>query len=135
MKTYSISEVAEKYQLQASTLRYYEQLGLIFNVPRSHGRRIYNDNHLSRLSTICCFKNAGMNLTEIMELFELDSDSKNTELICNILAEREQKIAQTIAELQENQRHLNRKIAYYQAIKRAEETGKPRPEWKEYKQL
>ena len=76
-----------------------------------------------------------MNLTEIMELFELDSDNKNAELIGNILAEREQKIAQTIAELQENQRHLNRKIAYYKAIKKAAETGKTRPEWKEYKQL
>ena len=39
MAVYTISQVAEKYHMRPSTLRYYEDLGLLYNVPRQGGHR------------------------------------------------------------------------------------------------
>lgn len=41
-KQYSIREVSAKFNLPASTLRYYEEVGILTDIPRnSSGKRIY----------------------------------------------------------------------------------------------
>lgn len=41
---YTISEVSEKYQISSSTLRYYERIGLLPNIPRqANGNRYFTD--------------------------------------------------------------------------------------------
>ena len=55
-KQYSIREVSAKFNLPASTLRYYEEVGILTDIPRnSSGKRIYLEKHINRLKTICCF--------------------------------------------------------------------------------
>lgn len=42
MDTYTIKEVSEMFHLPSSTLRYYEDLGILTNVGRSKsGQRVY----------------------------------------------------------------------------------------------
>ena len=42
MDTYTIKEVSEMFHLPSSTLRYYEDLGILTNVRRSKsGQRVY----------------------------------------------------------------------------------------------
>ena len=42
-KQYSIREVSAKFNLSASTLRYYEEVGILTDIPRnSSGKRIYS---------------------------------------------------------------------------------------------
>lgn len=42
MDTYTIKEVSEMFHLPSSTLRYYEDLGILTNVERSKsGQRVY----------------------------------------------------------------------------------------------
>ena len=56
MDTYTIKEVSEMFHLPSSTLRYYEDLGILTNVGRSKsGQRVYIRGHINRLKTICCF--------------------------------------------------------------------------------
>ena len=56
MKTYTIRELSEMFDLPASTLRYYESEGLLPEVPKSpSGQRIYNNEHIERLKCINCF--------------------------------------------------------------------------------
>ena len=66
-----------KYQLNsilpASTLRYYEEVGILTDIPRnSSGKRIYLEKHINRLKTICCFKNTGMSIAQLQEFFQYE---------------------------------------------------------------
>ena len=50
MDTYTIKEVSEMFHLPSSTLRYYEDLGILTNVGRSKsGQRVYIQGHINRL--------------------------------------------------------------------------------------
>lgn len=50
---YSIKEVAEKFNISAYTLRYYEREGLIPSVQRNdNGRRVYTDVDLGWLELV-----------------------------------------------------------------------------------
>jgi DNA-binding transcriptional MerR regulator len=70
-KQYSIREVSAKFNLPASTLRYYEEVGILTDIPRnSSGKRIYLEKHINRLKTICCFKNTGMSISQLQEFFQ-----------------------------------------------------------------
>ena len=54
MATYTIREVAQRFHVQTSTLRYYEDQGLLTNVERTEtGQRIYEDCHIVRLLQTC----------------------------------------------------------------------------------
>ena len=66
MVSYTIRQVATRFHMQPSTLRYYEDQGLLTNVERTEtGQRIYEDCHIARLRAICCFKNAGMPIDDL----------------------------------------------------------------------
>lgn len=65
MITLDIVEVARRSGLPASTLRYYEEKGLVRSVGRNGLRRLFADNVLERLSLIALGQNAGFTLEEI----------------------------------------------------------------------
>lgn len=57
MKTYTIKEVSELFNIPNSTIRYYEEIGLLTKVERNYtGKRIFLENHINRLKAISCFK-------------------------------------------------------------------------------
>ena len=63
---YSIGEVAKKFNLSASTLRYYDKEGLFPNLKRSEsGIRSFSDIDLGSLKIIECLKNTGMPIKDI----------------------------------------------------------------------
>ena len=64
-----ISQVAKKTGLPASTLRYYEEKGLIESVGRSGLKRLFSDNVIERLALISLARSVGFSLQEIRELF------------------------------------------------------------------
>jgi MerR family transcriptional regulator, copper efflux regulator len=67
--TLTIGEVAERSGFAASTLRYYEELGLVTPVSRTQaGYRCYDDRALDRLAFIARAKQLGCTLEEIAEL-------------------------------------------------------------------
>lgn len=60
-----ISEVAKRSGVPASTLRFYEEKGLIRSVGRQGLRRVFSNNILERLSLIALGRVAGFSLDEI----------------------------------------------------------------------
>ena len=77
MATYTIREVAQRFHVQTSTLRYYEDQGLLCNVERDDaGRRVYTDAHIGRLKAIACFKHAGMSIDELKRFFAYEKDER-----------------------------------------------------------
>lgn len=67
-----ISEVAKRSGLPASTLRYYEERGLIASVGRQGLRRRFDPEVLEQLALISLGQAAGFSLDEISQMFSAD---------------------------------------------------------------
>lgn len=128
---YTIKQLAEHYQLPASTLRYYEQIGLLENVKRDDKKqRLYNDEHICRLDGIQCFKRAGMSISEIQEYYEYEKDlTTNIDNILLLIKNRESETMQRIAEMQSSLSHIREKIYYYDIVKQSIDSKEPIPSW------
>ena len=67
-----IVEVAERSGIPASTLRFYEEKGLIASVGRHGLRRVFAPQVLDRLALIALGRAAGFSLQEIARMFAPD---------------------------------------------------------------
>ena len=72
MKDLDIAEVARRSGLPASTLRFYEEKGLIASVGRRGLRRLFDPGVLERLALIALGRAAGFSLDEIALMFAPD---------------------------------------------------------------
>lgn len=72
MRILDIGEVAKRSGVPPSTLRYYEEIGLIRSISRHGLRRQFEDEVLLKLSLIELGKTAGFSLTEIAGMFGQD---------------------------------------------------------------
>lgn len=72
MKFLDIAEAAQLSGQPASTLRYYEEKGLIASIGRRGMRRLFDDGVLERLALIALGQAAGFSLDEIGEMFAPD---------------------------------------------------------------
>lgn len=64
-----IGEVSKRSGLPVSTLRFYEEKGLIESIGRNGLRRIFEPNVVERLALITLGRNAGFSLDEIATMF------------------------------------------------------------------
>ena len=67
-----IVEVAQRSGMAASTLRYYEEKGLIASTGRRGLRRVFDERILERLALIALGRAAGFSLDEIGAMFAAD---------------------------------------------------------------
>ncbi|UVO12073.1 MerR family transcriptional regulator [Mycobacterium sp. SVM_VP21] len=72
----TIGEVAHRSGVAATTLRYYERIGLLTAPDRVGGQRRYDDAVLARLEVIGLCKAAGFALEEIALLFADDAPGR-----------------------------------------------------------
>jgi MerR family redox-sensitive transcriptional activator SoxR len=72
----TIGKVADKTGVAATTLRYYEQIGLVPVPVRVGGPRRYEEAVLARLEVIGLCKAAGFTLDEIQVLFADDAPGR-----------------------------------------------------------
>ena len=68
---YTISEVAKKFNLTISTLRYYDNEGLFPNLERKSGVRMFQDREIETIRVIECLKKSGLEIKEIKHFMEL----------------------------------------------------------------
>lgn len=68
---YRISQLAERVGLPASTLRFYEQAGLLTAERTTSGYRVYGQEAVQRLEFIASAKHLGLPLEEIRELLQI----------------------------------------------------------------
>lgn len=114
----TIAEVGKKYNLTPDTLRYYERIGLISNVPRNkNGIRNYDDKTCRRIEFIKCMRDAGVEIEILIEYMSLFEKGKNTVSARKELLEEQRK---RLLEKQENINatidKLNYKIKLYEEI-------------------
>ena len=71
-----IGEVAQRARLPASTLRFYEEKGLIRSVGRRGLRRQFNPDVLEQLALIALGRSAGFSLDQIADVFAADGSPR-----------------------------------------------------------
>jgi DNA-binding transcriptional MerR regulator len=96
MRDLDIGEVAARVGVPASTLRYYEEKGLIRSVGRRGLRRLYDPAVLEKLAMIGLGQSAGFSLDEIAGMFGADGKPK---IDRRLLAEKAQELEKTIRRL------------------------------------
>lgn len=132
--TYTIAQISERFGVAASTLRYYEDLGLLRDVKRAEsGHRIYSEDHIGKLAAINCFKKAGMSINEIRDFFEYEKDeTKSIDDMMRLLRRRSEIMLEEFAESYESYEHILKKLDYYGHIEKAIKQGKELPKWATY---
>ncbi|MCY9692246.1 MerR family transcriptional regulator [Paenibacillus alginolyticus] len=100
----SIGQLAAKAEINASTLRYYESVGLLPNPERKNNQRRYDDGVLDRINFIKVAQQTGFSIQEIAILLEGFEPGDS-------LSDRWKQMArQKRSELEERKRQLNSMI-------------------------
>lgn len=134
MAEYTIREIADKYKIPASTLRYYEDLGLLENVTHTDkNQRIYTEEHMVRLDAIQCFKQTGLPLSKIQDFFRYAENLReHIDPIVDMMQEHEKNVIGQIEALQEGLSHIQHKVRFYTAIQEAIRENRPWPKWGDF---
>ena len=113
---YTVGEMAKKLGVAASTLRYYDQEGLLPFVERSSGGvRMFSDKDFGWLKVIECLKRSGLSIKEIKAFIDMAQKGDKS------LAERKEMFRARLAavkkqleKLRETQAVLEYKCWYYE---------------------
>ncbi|CAL9437654.1 MerR family transcriptional regulator [Streptomyces sp. enrichment culture] len=118
---YTISEVVAFTGLTAHTLRWYERIGLMSGVDRSHtGQRRYRNRDLDWLDFVGKLRMTGMPVADMVRYAEMVREGESTYADRRELLESTRRDALTrIAELQDALAVLDRKIGFYTDAGRA----------------
>lgn len=73
---YTIREVSEILKIPVSTIRYYENLGLLPVIQRIEGKRVFTNENITDLKRIKKLKDMGMTLKDIKNFNQLYSKGK-----------------------------------------------------------
>ena len=102
-KTFSISELAQEFDITTRAIRFYEMEGLL-TPARKGQRRIYSRRDRVRLMLTLRGKRIGLSLQEIRELFELydaaNDDAPQLTKFVDILSQREAQLVQQMSDIQ-----------------------------------
>lgn len=119
MNRYSPAATATLSGFSLDTLRYYERIGLLYDIDRTPGgQRVFTDDDLGWLGVLRCLRDTGMPIAQMLRYAELAREGEHT------LAERQAvleqhacEVQERIAQLQAQQKHLHDKIAWYRSVR------------------
>lgn len=113
-----IAEVSKLCGVTADTLRYYERVGLLRNIPRnSSGIRDYNDVNIATVNFVKCMRSAGVSIEALVEYMDLFDQGDSTLAARKVLLEEQRDlIAARVADMQAGLDRLNFKIANYETL-------------------
>lgn len=128
-KTMTIKEVAEKYDITADTLRYYERVGMIPKVTRkANGIRDYQEDDLGWVELAICMRSAGLPIEVMIEYVKLYKEGDETiPARLELLQEQMNSLQEQKAQIETTMKRLAYKISKYEE---AVETGILK--WEEY---
>ena len=112
--SYTISEAAQKTGLPPSTIRFYDKEGLLPNIKRKNGIRVFEDMDLRLMGLLTCLKNTGMPIKRIRNYVELTSQGDaSLQKRYEIIKEQRQFVLDQIEQLQYYLEELDFKDWYY----------------------
>ncbi len=113
--SYSISQVAKMMGVTPSTLRYYDQEGLLPHIKRVNGIRVFEDEDFRWLRVLNCLKNTKMPIKKIRKYVELAQKGDETlQERYQLIQEQKEYILSQIQEYQYYLQEIEYKEWYYQ---------------------
>ena len=111
----TIGEVSKKYDMTTDTLRYYERIGLIPQVPRKkNGIRDYDETSCRWVEFVKCMRAAGVQIEALIEFVELQQREKvDNERLMAILTDQRKKLMEKMDHLKATIDRLDYKIEYF----------------------
>ena len=111
-----IKEVSALYHITADTLRYYERIGLIRNVPRTpSGNRDYTQENCNAIAFIKFMRSANVSIDGLCRYMDLYHQGDQTwEERKEILLHERDKLTTQMQSIQQALERLNKKIAMYE---------------------
>ncbi|TGE39134.1 MerR family transcriptional regulator [Desulfosporosinus fructosivorans] len=115
---YTISQVAEKFNLTAHTIRYYDKEGLLPFVERNNaGNRQFSDDDFDWLKLICCLKNTGMPIKQIKQYIEWCLQGDETlEIRRQMYLDHREEVLKQMNDLMENLKTIDYKLEFYKTV-------------------
>ena len=116
---YTIKEASALTGLPASTLRYYESIGVIAPVSRgtSSGHRVYDEADLDQLMWVACLAATGMSVSDMRKYIangQLGPSAAQEQV--ELLVEQERRLALEAEHVALRQRYVALKIDYWHAV-------------------
>lgn len=116
---YSIKETAALTGLPASTLRYYESIGVIAPVGRgaSSGHRVYDEEDLDQIMWVACLAATGMSVSDMRHYVAnaaLGPSAAGEQV--ELLTAQQRRLASEAQQLALRQRYVALKIDYWHAV-------------------
>ena len=105
MRDLDISEVAKRSSVPASTLRYYEEKGLVASIGRRGLKRLFDPGVLERLALIALGRAAGFSLDEIGSMFAADGTPRIDSVMLAAKADSLDETIRRLAILRDGLRH------------------------------
>ena len=100
-----ITEVARRSGLPASTLRFYEEKGLIASIGRRGLRRVFDPGVLERLALIAVGRSAGFSLDEIALMFAPDGRPRIDRKMLTAKAQELDRTIRKLTDMRDGLRH------------------------------
>lgn len=128
-RTYTIKEAAALSGLPASTLRYYESIGVIAPVSRgaSSGHRVYDEDDLDQLTWVACLSATGLSVSDMKQY--VANGRRGPEAAAEQVALLEAQAARLEREAEHlalRQRYVKLKVAYWSAVAAGDTAGADR---------
>ena len=118
-RSYTIKEAATLTGLPASTLRYYETIGVIAPISRgaSSKHRVYDEGDLDQLMWVACLAATGMSVSDMRQYVAngLVGPAAAAEQV-ELLAAQEGRLALEAEHVALRQRYVRLKIDYWNAV-------------------
>ena len=105
MRDLDITEVAKRSGVPASTLRFYEEKGLIASIGRRGLRRLFEPGVLERLALIALGRAAGFSLDEISLMFASDGRPRIDRQMLAAKAEELDRTLRKLSAMRDGLRH------------------------------
>jgi DNA-binding transcriptional MerR regulator len=100
-----ISEAAQRSGVPASTLRFYDEKGLIVSTGRRALKRLFDANVLERLALIALGRTAGFSLDEIARMFGADGQPRIDRLMLTAKADELDRTIRNLSVMRDGLRH------------------------------
>jgi DNA-binding transcriptional MerR regulator len=125
-RSYSIKEAAALTGLPASTLRYYEQIGVISPIGRgaSSKHRVYDEDDLDQIMGIACLAATGMSVRDMRQYVANGAHGASAAAQqVELLSAQAERLAREAEQVALRQQYVRIKVDYWHAVEAGDHDG------------
>lgn len=116
MTRLTVKQIAEKFNVSAHTIRFYDDEGLFPDVGRdAHGARVFTEANLEWIYLVLCLRSTGMSVADIKNFVRLCAQGDSTmEDRYHIILSQKKKAERELEELKQKIAVITKKEKYYE---------------------